>query len=212
MIVFFIVAVASYPLAGPVLLKMKSDLLGDVPLVIIDPTEAVVAYVNVSILIGFILTLPVSIYHLWAFLNPALRRQERKMILYLIVPSVAMFLAGVAFGYFILVPMALRLLIFESYPLATPMLSLGSTISFISTLLLALGIVFQWPLITAALGRFGLVKSRTLAEYRRHSIVLIVLAAGIITPDPTIVPQLILSVPMMLLYELGIITSKVAGG
>ncbi|MFH0862445.1 MAG: twin-arginine translocase subunit TatC [Candidatus Altiarchaeota archaeon] len=212
LIVFLIASVASYPLAQPMLLKIKSDMLPDASLVIIDPAEAVTAYVNVSLLMGFILALPATVYHMWAFLDPALRRQERKMMLFLIVPSVSLFLAGVAFGYFILVPTALRFLLDSSEPLATPMLSLASTISFVTTILLALGFLFQWPLITAVLGRLGFLKAGTLSQYRRHSIVFIILAAGIITPDPTIIPQLILSAPMMLLYETGIITSKIAGG
>jgi sec-independent protein translocase protein TatC len=186
--------------------------LGGIPLVIIEPQEAVVAYVNVSILIGCLITLPVFTYNMWAFIAPALMKREKTLILCLVAPSVLMFLLGVAFGYVILLPAALRFMIDEAAPLATPMISLGSAISLITSMLLALGIVFQWPLITAALGRLGIVKAGSLSAYRRHAIVLIVLLAGIITPDPSIVPQLILSVPMVMLYELGILTSKIAGG
>jgi sec-independent protein translocase protein TatC len=211
-LVFMLATLLSYPLAQPLLLRIKADLLNDLPLIVIDPTEAVVAYVNVSLLIGFIITLPVMTYNIWAFITPALKNREKKLILYLVVPSVVMFLIGVSFGYFLLIPMALRFLLADVQPLATPMLSLGSTISFVSALLMALGIVFQWPLITAALGKLGIVKSSAFAKYRRHAIVVIVLAAGILTPDPTIAPQLILSFPMIILYEFGIITSKMAGG
>lgn len=211
-VLFVLATIVSYPLAQPLLAKVKSDLLDGVPLVILEPQEAVVAYVNVSMLIGFALTLPALTYHMWAFISPALMAREKRMTLYLIAPSALLFALGVAFGYLILLPLAFRILLAEAMPLASPMLSLGSVVSFITTLLFALGVVFQMPLVTAALAKLGVLKARTLGEYRRHVIVLIVLAAGIITPDPTIVPQLILSVPMILLYELGIFTAKLAGG
>ncbi len=122
--VFLLATLLSYPLAQPLLIRIKSDLLGGLPLIVIDPTEAVVAYVNVSILIGFLLSLPVFTYHMWAFISPALARSERRMILQFVIPSAVMFLAGVSFGYFVLVPLALRFLLDGIAPLATPMLSL----------------------------------------------------------------------------------------
>lgn len=212
LVVFGAVTILSYPLAQPILLKAKSDLLGGVSLVILEPQEAVVAYVNVSMLIGLLLTLPLITYHMWAFMAPGLLAKEKKMVAYLVVPSVLMFLAGVAFGYFILLPLAFRILLSSAEPLATPMLSLGSVISFSVTILAALGLLFQMPLVSAALSKLGVLKASTLSKYRRHAIVLIVLVAGIITPDPTIIPQLILSVPMILLFELSIWTSRLAGG
>ncbi|MFH1055512.1 MAG: twin-arginine translocase subunit TatC [Candidatus Altiarchaeota archaeon] len=204
--------VLSYPLAQPLLLKMKEDLLGGINLVIIEPQEAVMAYFSVSLLLGFTFTLPVLTYHLWAFIAPGLLKQERRMLAYLIIPSVFMFLIGVAFGYYVLLPVALKFLLASAEPLATPMISLGSATSFITSLLLALGVVFQLPLITAALSRLGVLDYRTLARYRRHVIVLIFLIAGIITADPGFVTQTLLAVPMVLLYEVGILTSRVAGG
>jgi sec-independent protein translocase protein TatC len=209
---FVVATIVSYPLSQPILSKVKSDLLGDIPLVIIEPQEAMVAYVYVSMFFGFALMLPAITYNVWAFISPALLASEKRMVLYLVAPSVLLFLIGVSFGYFLLLPLALRVLIAGAAPLASPMLSLGSVVSFITTILLALGVVFQIPLVTAALSKMGLLKAKTLSKYRRHVMVLIVLAAGIITPDPTIIPQLMLSVPMLLLYELGIITSRLAGG
>jgi sec-independent protein translocase protein TatC len=181
-------------------------------MIMIGPQEALMAYVNVSILIAFALTLPVITYHMWAFIAPGLLKKEKMMLAYLVIPSVALFVIGVSFGYFILLPIILRFLIASAVPLAIPMLSLESTFSFIVTILLALGLVFQLPLITAALTKLGVIRPKTLTGNRRHAIVLLFLAAGIITPDPTVVPQIILAVPLILLYEIGILTSKLAGG
>lgn len=204
--------VLSYPLAQTLLMKIKSDLMPGVNLVIIEPQEAVISYINVSILLGFTFTSPVIAYNLWAFIAPGMLRREKRMLAYVVLPSVALFLAGMAFGYFILLPMAFRLLLDSAAPLATPMISLGAAVSFITTILLALGLVFQMPLIAAILARIGVLKHSTLSNYRRHAIVLIILLAGIITPDPTPIPQIILSVPMIILYELSIYSAKLAGG
>jgi sec-independent protein translocase protein TatC len=210
--VYALATVLSYPLAKPLLLKIRSDLLGGVPLVVIEPQEAVVAYVNVSMLIGLALALPAIAYHVWAFIAPGLAGRERKTLLCLVAPSAAMFIAGVGFGYYILLPVAFSFLLAEAALLATPMISLGSALSFITSVLAALGLVFQMPLVSAGLARLGVLRAQTLANHRRHAIVAIVLVAGIITPDPSVVPQLILSVPMIALYEAGIWTARLAGG
>jgi sec-independent protein translocase protein TatC len=211
-VLFFLSSVLSYPLAQPLLMKVKADLFGGMPLVILDPQEAVMAYVKVSMLLGFALTLPALAYHAWAFVAPGLLADEKRLIAYLLAPSAALFLLGAAFGYFIVLPVALGFLIESARPLATPMISLDAAMSFVVFILFALGVVFQIPLVTWALARLRVLSAAQLARYRRHAIVLIFLAAGIITPDPSPVTQTILAVPMVLLYEVGIFAAKAAGG
>jgi sec-independent protein translocase protein TatC len=211
LVVFALAAVLSYPLAKPLLAKVKSDLLGDVELVVLGPQEALMAYLRVSVLMGFALTLPFMMYHLWVFIAPGLLKHERTLILYLVVPSIILFALGVAFGYLVLLPVALRFLLASAVGLATPMLSLGTTFSFITSILLTLGVIFQLPLVTAALTKLGVVDHQMLARYRRHAIVLVFLAAALLT-DPSVITQLILAAPMVLLYELGIVTSRLVGG
>lgn len=212
LVLYVLIAVLSYPLSKPLLAMAKSDLLGNMQLVIIEPQEAVVAYINVSLFLSLMLSMPAIAYHLWAFLSPGLIERERRMMLYLVLPSTALFAFGAAFGYKVLLPIAFRVLIGEAVPLATPMISLASFISFVAVVLAALGILFQMPLATYALTRLGVVNPKLLSAYRKHMIVLILLVAGMITPDPSPIPQLILALPMVLLYEAGIITSKLAGG
>jgi sec-independent protein translocase protein TatC len=209
---YMLIAVLSYPLAKPLLSRMKADLLPGAHLIIVDPQEAVMSYIKASLLIAFALTLPVTAYHAWAFAAPALLRDEKRLIAYLIVPSTIMFAAGAAFGYLILLPVALGFLIGEAEPLATPMLSMDAAFSFITFILLAMGLVFQLPLVCAALAKLGVLTPARLSHYRRHAIVLIFLASGIITPDPSPVTQALLAAPMMVLYELGILAAKIAGG
>lgn len=205
-------SVASYPLAQPLLLKVKGDLFPGVRLVILQPQEAIITYLKTSILIGFAFTLPAITYHLWAFLAPGLLKDEKRMVTTLVIPSAIMFVTGAAFGYYLLLPATLGFLIDSAAPLAEPMISLDEAVSFVTFILAALGMVFQMPLASWALARLGAVSSGDLAAYRRHAIVLIFLAAGVITPDPSPITQILLALPMMLLYEASIISAKLAGG
>lgn len=209
--VFAVSALLSYPVSKPILSIVKDDLLADVDLVVLGPQEAILTYVKVSLLIGFSVALPFITYHAWAFIAPGLLKRERRLIAYLVLPSAFLFLAGVAFGYFVLLPVALTFLVASASGLAEPMLSLSATFGFIATVLFALGVIFQLPLVTAALTKLGVLDAGTLTKYRRHAIVLILLAAALIT-DPSIITQLLLAVPMLLLYEAGILTSKLMGG
>ncbi len=205
-------SLVSYPLAQPLLLKAKEDLFPGVRLVILQPQEAIVTYLKTSILIGFALTLPAMTYHLWAFLAPGLLRDERRMATALVIPSAVLFAAGIAFGYCLLLPATIGFLIGSAAPLAEPMISLDEAASFVTFILAALGLVFQMPLATWALARLGAVTPGGLAAYRRHAVVLIFLASGLITPDPGPLTQILLAMPMMLLYEAGILSAKLAGG
>ena len=211
-LLFALASALSYPLSAPLLIRMKADLLPGVTLVILDPLEAVTAYVTVSMALGFALTLPVIIYHFWSFLSPGLMRDERRLLLYLVLPSSVLFCLGACFGYFVLLPVALGFLVGEAAPLATPMISLGSFISFVSFSVISLGIIFQMPLISAALAKMGVLTHRHLSAYRRHAIVVLFLAAGILTPDPSPVTQALLAVPMLALYESSIATARLVGG
>ncbi|MBD3389197.1 MAG: twin-arginine translocase subunit TatC [Candidatus Altiarchaeales archaeon] len=209
--VFAIAAILSYPISPSLLSRAKADLLGDLDLVVLGPQEALMIYVKVSVLLGFAFTMPVLTYHVWAFISPGLLKKEKEFIAYLVLPSALLFASGLLFGYYALLPVALKFLIASAQPLATPMLSLDHTFTFIVSILLALGVIFQLPLVTAALARLGLLDSRALSRYRRHSIVVILLVSAMVT-DPSVVTQLLLAVPMIILYEVGIFTSKLAGG
>lgn len=207
-ITFALASVFSYPLAVQLLVKIKDDILGDVPLVILSPLEAVSVNVKISFLLGFVISLPVLVYEFWSFLSPALNKKEKRVLAYSLFPSILLFLVGVLFAYRILLPTTLEFMLNEAYPVASPMLSLNETFSFIIFILFTTGVSFQLPLVVAALSKVGIVNYKMLSSTRRYAIVVIFIFAAVITPDPTLVSQLLVAVPVTLLYEASIQISR----
>lgn len=209
LVVFFVVvSVLSYPFVGGLLSHVIRDQLGTTRLVILSPQEAVIAYIKTSIFIGFILTIPLFIYELWSFIEPALNPAEKKLLAYSIIPSLLLFSLGVLFAYFILLPITLNFLLSESLPVAEPMLSLDATITFILFMLLVVGFSFQLPLIVAVLAKIHLLDYKTLSNKRRYVILSIFIFAAIVTPDTTFFSQLIVSIPLIVLYEFSVQISR----
>ncbi|MFH1126049.1 MAG: twin-arginine translocase subunit TatC, partial [Candidatus Altiarchaeota archaeon] len=207
-IVFVLASVFSYPLASYIIQIMKEDLMGGVTLVILSPLEAVSVKVKISLLVGFILSLPVLAYEFWSFLSPGLKAGERRFLAVSLLPSILLFLTGVLFAYRVLLPTAIRLMLDEAYPVAVPMLSLGETFSFVLFVLFSTGVSFQLPLVVVALSRIGILDYRMLSSTRKYAIVGIFIFAAAVTPDPTMVSQMLVAVPMLLLYEVSIQLSR----
>jgi len=204
--------VLSYPLAGDLISLMQKDLFSGVNaanFVVIGPMEAVSVKVKASILIACVATSPLLFYELYAFVGPALSEREKKLLFRSFLPAFLLFLVGVVFAYKIMLPMTIGFLIAEAAPIATPMLSLGETYDFIMFILFSTGLSFELPLAVAVLSKVGLVNHKILSQYRRHVIVLIFLVAGIVTPDPTFFSQIILAIPLVLLYEASLWVSRI---
>ncbi|MDD5111019.1 MAG: twin-arginine translocase subunit TatC [Candidatus Altiarchaeota archaeon] len=209
-IIFLLLAsVFSYPLASSLLARIKTDLLSGQQLVIIAPLEAVSVNVKISILLGFLFSLPLLAYELWAFVRPALTRRESSMIAGALLPSAFLFLLGAVFAYKVLLPVTLSFMLNEAYPAATPMLSLNETVSFILFIVATTGLSFQLPLVVYALAKAGVVDRQTLSSKRKHVIVVIFIFAALITPDPTFVSQILVALPMVLLYEAGVLIARI---
>ncbi|MCX6695392.1 MAG: twin-arginine translocase subunit TatC [Candidatus Altiarchaeota archaeon] len=204
-------AIFCYPLSGLVLSFMQDSLFfgqNIVSFVVISPLEAVSVKVKASLLMAFTITSPVIFYEFWAFVGPALSIKEKRMLAYAFIPALLLFLTGVSFAYLILLPLSFSFLISEAAPLATPMLSLSETFDFMLFVLFSTGVSFELPLVIGVLTKVGLIDHKVLSAYRRHVIVLVFLAAGIVTPDPTLFSQVILAVPLVLLYEAGVLVSR----
>jgi sec-independent protein translocase protein TatC len=174
------------------------------------PVAAVSTSFHVSMLGGALLASPWIAWQTWAFLSPALRPHERRWIrsgaFFLFVE----FLLGVAFGYLVLLPLILRWLVGFGRTLFVPMWSLDAYASLCLRFLTAVGLLFEWPLVTFLLARIGLVKASSLGRWWRPAVVVsFVLACFFVPPDP--VSQSILAVPMVLLYLLGIWTAHLGG-
>lgn len=177
-------------------------------LIYIAMTEMVGTYMKVSLTSGIILAMPYLVYQLIMFTSPALTRTEKKYV-YLILPWIAlMFIAGVIFGYFILVPPATKFLITFGSDIATPQIKIGNYISIVTRLLLAIGLVFELPVVTTFLSRLGVITPKWLSGKRKPAIILAFILAAIITPTFDPINQSLVAVPLIVLYEMSIWLAK----
>lgn len=176
-------------------------------LVFIKPTEAFFTYIKVSLLAGLIIALPIVLYQFWSFILPALQDREKKYLNILLPVSLILFAAGIAFCFFIVLPLGMRFLLdFGSIELE-PMISISYYISFLTSLLLPFGLIFQLPLVINLLVKWGLVKLQSLTAFRKYIIVIIFVVSAILTP-PDIITQLFMAGPLIILYEGSILIAK----
>lgn len=177
-------------------------------LIYIDLTEMLGVYMKVALASGIILAIPYLIYELIMFVMPALTRKEKRYV-YIILPWVAlMFTGGVAFGYFVLLPPAIRILLTFGNDIATPQIRIGNYIGTITRLLLAIGFVFELPVISTFLARLGIITSSWMAKMRKPWIIIAFIIGATITPTLDPVNQSLVAVPLIILYEMSIWLAK----
>lgn len=173
------------------------------------PTEAFVAKIKVSVAAGVALSLPFIVYQIWGFVVPAFTKKERRYALPLVISSSALFVGGVAFAYFIVVPVGIRFLLsFGSLELRA-LIGVTKYLGFILWMLLIFGFVFQLPVVIFFLDRIGLISPQMLRSKRKHVIITIFIIAAILTP-PDILTQFAMSLPIILLYEVSIMIVSVS--
>jgi sec-independent protein translocase protein TatC len=179
-------------------------------LVTLRPGEGFFAYVQVSLLLGVALAMPVIVYQVLAFVMPALHPHERRY-LYLAVPGVTIsFVAGAAFCYALLLPVAIRFLGGFAADIFNPQWTAEYYLDFVSTFLFWMGLVFELPVVMFFLSKLGVVSATRMARFRRYALVMAFVMGAIITPTPDPINQTIVSVPIYLLFELGIILARFA--
>lgn len=173
--------------------------------------EAFFTYLKVSLIAGIVVSTPVLFYEFWMFVSPGLYRHEKKFFLPIVLLSVFFFFIGSSFGYFIAFPYGFKFFLEFSTNTIHAMLSMKEYLSFASTLLLAFGFIFELPLVLSFMARMGLVSVPFLQKNRKYAILIIFIAAAILTPGPDVISQLMMAVPLMILYEIGIIGAKMFG-
>ncbi|MHC5310773.1 twin-arginine translocase subunit TatC [Myroides sp. LJL116] len=157
---------------------------------------------------GFILAVPFILMEIWKFISPALYTNEKKYARLFIASSSLLFFIGVLFGYFLITPLSINFLAnIQISDIVKNQIDINSYISLVKTTSIACGLVFELPIIIYFLSVMGLVTPEFLREYRKYAIVLILIIAAIITP-PDVVSQIIVSIPLLILYELSIYISK----
>lgn len=166
-------------------------------------------FVWMCITAGFILGFPYILYEIWRFISPALYEHERKYAKVFIFSASVLFFIGVLFGYFVIVPMSVNFL--ASFSISSVVkndIDLGSYISMVKTSVLAGGIFFEMPVIIYLLTKIGLVSPSFLQNTRKYAVIIVLIISAIVTP-PDVVSQITVAVPMLLIYEISILISKI---
>lgn len=173
--------------------------------VYIAPQELLLQYVSTALVCGLCLTAPVLFYETWAFIQPGLKPREKRLFVFAIAFGLVCFCVGVYFAYRIMLPFMLYFLISLSLgSSASASISVQNYISFLTTVFLIFGVVFELPVLSVLLNRLGVLKVEWMRKGRRVMIVVIFIAAALITP-PDVVSQIMVALPMMMLYELSIL-------
>jgi sec-independent protein translocase protein TatC len=169
------------------------------------------AHLKIALIAGIMLVFPMIMLQVWKFISPGLLPRERRYVGYFIFFSTAFFGAGVLFCYFFLLPFAIPFLLNYKTEELIAIIKIGDYIDFVLKFLLASGIVFELPLLIVLMNRMGIVSTEALAKYRKVALLGSFILGAILTPTPDIFNQLLLSVPIYLLYEIGILASRVFG-
>lgn len=166
------------------------------------PTEAFFTYMKISLVAGCIVSSPVWFYQIWAFIVPALSKGEKKVTFMVVPTAVVLFVVGVLFSYYLVLPMAIQFFIGFGTDELQPLFSIGQYIDFVIAFILPFGITFELPLILIALGVLGILSSNRLREYRKMFILLAFIIGAAISPTPDMLSQTMIAGPMILLYEI----------
>lgn len=208
-VVFTIIAwVFINPLVEIVLLKPARD--AHASLQNLRPFGQLFLYFQVAIIVGIVASIPNIFYQLWKFIAPALKKGERKYILRIVFFSTFCFLTGIAFAYFVMIPMAMKFAAQFGTEEIKNEFAIDEYMSIIISVMLAAGVVFELPMISFFLSKLGILSPNLMRKYRRHSIVIIMILAAILTPGTDPVSQVILAVPLVLLYEISIFISRIS--
>jgi sec-independent protein translocase protein TatC len=190
---------------GDLLAAQTANGQAAVVLITTEPTEAFAVYIKVALLSGLILSFPMHIYQTVMFVAPGLLPHEKRLLYTFLPFATASFLAGVLFGYFVLLPPAIQFLLTfgVDYQIAQPYIKVSSYIDLVVRLLLWIGVAFETPIFMLILGRLGILRYSQISRFRKYAIVGAWVVAAIITPTFDPVNQTLVAVPLMVLFEVG---------
>lgn len=184
--------------------------MGDALLVFLKPTDSIANFMKVSLIAGVTLAMPVIVYQFFRFLSPGLTKQERRYLLLIVPGATVSFLIGVAFAYFLMLPAAVTFLYTFLQEVAQPFWSLDTYLSMVTRLIFWVGMAFETPLIVFFLAKLEIITTEALTKSRKYAVVVIALAAAVITPTPDPVNMGLVMLPLVLLYEIGILLTRLA--
>ena len=172
--------------------------------------EAFFTYLKVAFLAGLIVASPIILYQFWMFVAPGLYKNERRMMMPIVVLSSFFFIGGALFGYFIVFPWGFKFFLGFATDTIRPLPSMKEYFGFSAKMLLAFGLVFELPLVLTFLAKLGIVSVEFLKKNRKYAILLFFTGAAILTP-PDVITQIMMALPLMVLYEISIIGAKIFG-
>jgi sec-independent protein translocase protein TatC len=166
----------------------------------------------VSLLLGLAIAMPVIMYQVLAFVGPGLTKQERRWLYPIVIGCSAMFVAGMAFAYYIELPPALDFLLDTNNEDVEPTIGVKTYIDTVTRLLFVTGVTFQLPFVIMGLAKIGVVTSRRLLGWWRYAIVAAAIAAAVVTPSIDPITQAIVAIPIIVLYCIGIVLARLVEG
>ena len=169
-----------------------------------QPAEAFFTYMKVSLFAGFLLAMPVILYHVWRFFLPALTGKERFLIGMVVPISAGLFFLGLAFAFLFVLPAGIKFFLGFGNADLQPLLSIGKYLDFVIAFVLPFGFIFELPLIIVILAKMGFVTSAFLRKKRKIVIFLTFVIGAVISPTPDVFSQSMIAVPMILLYEISV--------
>ena len=206
-----VAAVAGFFLADPIIVLLRAPLEGHgAELIQTGVGEAFSVTMQVALMSGVALAMPIILYEIWAFVAPGLTRGERRLIWPLLGVAILLFAAGIVLGY-LLIPVAINFLLDFSLPGVEPLLGLSDYVGFITTFLLAFGLALEFPVVMYLLARLGILSYAFLSRRRRYAVLVIALFAVVITPGDIVIGSVTLGVVMYGLFEITLQLIRVMG-
>lgn len=181
----------------------------NLPLQNLKPFGQLFLYVQVAIIAGFILSIPNFFLQVWKFISPALKDSEKKYLTAIVVFTTVCFLSGIVFAYFVMLPLTLKFASQFGTSIIENKISIDEYFSIIISVMLAAGAVFELPMLSFFLSKLGILTPNIMRKFRKHSIIVIMVLAAILTPGTDPVAQVLLAIPLVLLYEISIFVSKI---
>jgi sec-independent protein translocase protein TatC len=191
-----------------ILIAPIEPLLGGTKLKYLSPTDPFFITMKLALFGGLLFSAPIIIQQLWSFVSPALKKRERRAIVPAFYLGLLLFAAGVAFAYYVVLPMTLKFTMNFQAERLEQSITIDAYLDIVFRLLLAFGLVFEVPVVMLILAAVGIVNSKQLASKRRYAVVLSTIAAALLTPGDVIVITIGLMVPLFGLYELGIALAR----
>lgn len=189
------------------IVKYIIDIAPGINFVFIAPAELLLSYVKIAVISGFVVSAPFLALQIWIFVSPGLKKNEKRTIATSLFVGGIFFIVGVVFAFLVVLPIMLQFFMGFQIEEIQEMISFSNYLGFVINTLLSFGIVFELPIIMVILTRFHIISVSFIKKNRKYTILIIFIVAAVLTP-PEVITQILLAVPMMMLFELGVLMSS----